>query len=41
VRGQNIEYATEISSEEAYAGTKRTLQLQSDEPCATAAAAAE
>src|SRR3990170_131158 len=41
VRGQNIEYATEISLEEAYAGTKRTLQLQSDEPCATCGGSGE
>jgi molecular chaperone DnaJ len=34
MRGQNIEYATEISLEEAYAGTTRTLHLQSEEPCA-------
>ena len=34
MRGQNIEYATEITLEEAYAGTTRTLQLQSEEPCA-------
>ncbi len=35
MRGQNVEYTTEISLEEAYAGTTRTLQLQSQEPCAT------
>jgi len=34
-RGQNVEYATEISLEEAYAGTARTLHLQSEETCAT------
>lgn len=41
VRGQNIEYATEISLEEAYAGTRRTLQLQSNEPCATCGGSGE
>ena len=35
MRGQNIEYATEITLEEAYAGTTRTVQLQSEEACAT------
>ena len=35
MRGQNVEYATEISLEEAYAGTTRTLHLQSQETCAT------
>jgi DnaJ-class molecular chaperone len=34
-RGQNVEYATEITLEEAYAGTTRTLHLQSQETCAT------
>jgi DnaJ-class molecular chaperone len=34
-RGQNIEYATEISLEEAFAGTIRTLHLQAAEPCTT------
>jgi len=34
MRGQNVEYAAEITLEEAYAGTARTLQLQSEEPCA-------
>jgi len=40
-RGQNIEYATEISLEEAYAGTTRTLHLQSEEPCATCGGSGE
>ena len=40
-RGQNIEYATEISLEEAYAGTTRTLQLQSQEPCVTCGGSGE
>ena len=35
MRGQNVEYATEITLEEAYAGTTRTLHLQSEETCAT------
>ena len=35
LRGQNVEYATEITLEEAFAGTTRLLQLQSEEPCAT------
>ncbi len=34
-RGQNVEYQTEISLEEAYNGTTRTLQLQGYEPCPT------
>ncbi len=33
MRGQNVEYNAEISLEEAYAGTTRTVQLQSEEPC--------
>ena len=35
MRGQNVEYATEITLEEAYAGTARVLQLQREEPCGT------
>ncbi|MEX0684322.1 MAG: J domain-containing protein [Dehalococcoidia bacterium] len=35
MRGQNVEYATEITLEEAYNGTTRTLHLQSEEPCPT------
>jgi molecular chaperone DnaJ len=35
MRGQNVEYETEITLEEAYNGTTRTLQLQSEEPCPT------
>jgi DnaJ-class molecular chaperone len=34
-RGQNVEYAAGITLEEAYHGTARTLQLQSQETCAT------
>jgi molecular chaperone DnaJ len=35
MRGQNVEYETEITLEEAYNGTTRTLQLQGEEPCPT------
>ena len=35
MRGQNVEYATEITLEEAYHGTTRALHLQSEEPCPT------
>jgi len=41
MRGQNVEYATEISLEEAYAGTARTLHLQSEETCATCGGSGE
>lgn len=41
LRGQNVEYATEISLEEAYAGTARTLHLQSEETCATCGGSGE
>lgn len=34
-RGQNVEYATEITLEEAYHGTTRTLHLQSQDACPT------
>jgi DnaJ-class molecular chaperone len=34
-RGQNVEYETEITLEEAYNGTTRTLHLQTEEPCPT------
>ena len=34
-RGQNVEYATEVTLEEAFNGTTRLLQMQSEEPCAT------
>ncbi len=34
MRGQNVEYATEITLEEAYAGAARLVQLQGYEPCA-------
>jgi curved DNA-binding protein len=35
MRGQNVEYATEITLEEAYHGTLRQLHLQGETPCAT------
>lgn len=35
MRGQNIEYATEITLEEAYHGTTRQLHLQGETPCTT------
>lgn len=41
MRGQNVEYETEITLEEAYHGTTRTLELQSQEPCPTCGGAGE
>lgn len=35
MRGQNIEYATEVTLEEAYAGTTRTLEMTTEGPCPT------
>jgi len=35
MRGQNVEYATDITLEEAFQGTTRLLELQSEEACAT------
>ena len=35
MRGQNVEYASEVTLEEAFNGTTRLLQLQSEERCAT------
>ncbi len=35
MRGQNLEYAAEVTLEEAYRGTTRTLMQQSEELCAT------
>ncbi len=35
MRGQNVEYAAEVTLEEAFQGTARVLQLQSEEACAT------
>jgi len=34
-RGQDLKYPIEITLEEAYRGTKRTISLQVNEPCAT------
>jgi len=34
-RGEDIQHATEVTLEEAYHGTTRVLQLQTEEPCAT------
>ena len=35
LRGQNVEYAAEVTLEEAFQGTTRLLGLQSEEACAT------
>jgi DnaJ-class molecular chaperone len=35
MRGQNVEYVTEITLEEAFHGASRTLNLQREEQCAT------
>jgi DnaJ-class molecular chaperone len=32
-RGQDIDYPVEVSLEEAYHGSKRTIELQTEEPC--------
>lgn len=32
-RGQDMEYPIEVSLEEAYHGSKRTIELQTEEPC--------
>ena len=34
-RGQNTEYATEVTLEEAHAGTTRTMEMRSEGPCPT------
>ena len=34
-RGQNVEYAAEVTLEEAFQGATRTLELQSEGPCDT------
>jgi len=34
-RGKDIEYPVEITLEEAYHGTKRTIALQTEEPCSS------
>jgi DnaJ-class molecular chaperone len=41
MRGQNVEYATEITLEEAYQGTTRVLHLQGEEPCTVCGGAGE
>ncbi len=41
LRGQNVEYATEVSLEEAYSGASRVLRLQSEEACGTCAGRGE
>ena len=34
-RGEDVQHATKVTLEEAYHGTTRVLQLQTEEPCAT------
>jgi len=34
-RGEDVQYMTEVTLEEAYRGTTRILQMQGEEPCAT------
>jgi molecular chaperone DnaJ len=34
-RGEDIEYAIEVSLEEAYSGTLRNISMQSEQPCST------
>ncbi len=41
MRGQNVEYATEVTLEEAYQGATRILMLQSEEPCGTCSGSGE
>jgi DnaJ-class molecular chaperone len=41
MRGQNVEYSTEITLEEAYHGTARVLHLQGQEPCPTCGGSGE
>jgi DnaJ-class molecular chaperone len=41
MRGQNVEYATEITLEEAYHGATRVLHLQGQEPCPTCGGSGE
>lgn len=41
MRGQNVEYATEVTLEEAYHGATRVLHLQGQEPCATCGGSGE
>jgi molecular chaperone DnaJ len=40
-RGQNVESQAEITLEEAYHGTTRTLQMQAQEPCPTCGGAGQ
>ncbi len=40
-RGQNVEVATEITLEEAFQGTTRTLNLQGEQPCGTCGGAGQ
>ncbi len=41
MRGQNVEYAAEITLEEAYHGAARVLMLQSEETCGTCGGSGE
>lgn len=41
MRGQNVEYATEITLEEAFHGTTRTVSLRTEEACATCGGSGE
>ncbi|TMB98827.1 MAG: hypothetical protein E6J42_05025 [Chloroflexi bacterium] len=41
MRGQNVEYATEITLEEAFHGSSRTLHLQGQERCPTCGGSGE
>ncbi len=41
MRGQNVEYAAEVTLEEAYHGASRVLMLQSEEPCGTCGGSGE
>ena len=41
MRGQNVEYATDVTLEEAFQGTTRLLELQSEEACATCGGSGE
>lgn len=40
-RGQNVEYVTEITLEEAFRGTTRTLNLKGEQPCGTCGGAGQ
>jgi DnaJ-class molecular chaperone len=41
MRGQNVEYSAEVTLEEAYHGTTRTLMLQSEEGCGSCGGSGE